>query len=69
MQANNKLEYNVKKVLVEVATKAASLEANSACFFFAYQPKESQAVQERLQQFKNNGRNAFCVSTNLYFGG
>lgn len=45
-----KVQGNVKKVLYFVAKQAASLEANSACFLMAYQPKESEEIK-KLRKF------------------
>lgn len=50
MSKKNNLKQNAKKVIMRVAIKAASEEANSACCFLAHQPKEPQSVKN-LRKF------------------
>jgi len=45
-----KIRTIVKKALVELARKNATLEANTSCPLIGYQPKEPQAVK-KLRKF------------------
>ncbi len=41
-----KITRTVKKALAEIAKRAASMEANTACPCINFQPKEPQTVKE-----------------------
>lgn len=40
----------LEKTIVRLAEKVASMEANTACMFIGYQPKEPQKIKE-LRKF------------------
>lgn len=44
------VEKKLEKTIVRLAEKAAGMEANTACSFFCYQPKEPQKIKE-LRKF------------------
>lgn len=50
MQKMKKLKSNAQRLIAKVAKESASIEANSSCGFFAYQPKEPEAVK-KLRKF------------------
>lgn len=50
MQRKNQMVKKIEKAIVNVAKRSASVEANTACPFLTYQPKEPQAVKE-LRKF------------------
>lgn len=45
-----KIKMTVKKAIANMAKKTASMEANTACPFCNFQPKESQDVK-KLRKF------------------
>lgn len=45
-----KITRTVKKAIANLAKKSASMEANTACPFMNFQPKEPQAVK-KLRKF------------------
>lgn len=45
-----KITGNIKKAIIHVAKKSASMEANTACPLMGFQPKESQVVK-KLRKF------------------
>lgn len=45
-----KIHRTMEKMIVKVATKAAGIEANTACWFYSYQPKEPKDLK-KLRKF------------------
>ena len=50
MRKADNINMNLKKVIVGIAKRSANAEANSACCFLGYQPKEPNTIK-KLRKF------------------
>lgn len=50
MQMKKRVLERAKKAVVKLAKRTASMEANTACVYFNYQPKETESIK-RLRKF------------------
>lgn len=51
MQMKKRVSEKVKKVVVKLAKRTASIEANTACLCLNYQPKETESIKQ-LRKFR-----------------
>lgn len=50
MWMKKRVSEKAKKIVVKLAKRTASMEANTACVYFNYQPKETESVKQ-LRKF------------------